>query len=109
MERLKASKFVSNFSRAIPDSEAKANPSPVVESPGLFPTHASIGALGTSNAALGASDGEYLHLTITSLGNSALLEALSAVRRPASPAVRAGSDVCRPNCEMCPEPVIRCV
>lgn len=38
-----------------------------------------MGNLGASNAALGASDGDYLHIMLTSLGNSALLEALSTV------------------------------
>lgn len=78
MERLKAARFVNNFSRALPEPEVKAAPSPVVEA--QLPTNANIGNLGTSNAVLGDSDGPYLHITMTSLGNAALLDALSVVR-----------------------------
>lgn len=78
MERLKAARFVNNFSRALPEPEPKAAPPPVVEA--QLPTNANIGNLGTSNAVLGDSDGPYLHITMTSLGNSALLDALSVVR-----------------------------
>jgi hypothetical protein len=82
MERFKASKFVpSNWRTAIADSsDGRSSPLPAVEAPlGGLPQNANMGNLGPSNAALGASDGDYLHIMLTSLGNSALLEALSAV------------------------------
>lgn len=77
MERLKAARFVNNFSRALPEPEVKSAIAPIVES--QLPTNANIGNLGTSNAVLGDSDGPYLHITMTSLGNAALLDALSVV------------------------------
>lgn len=94
MERFKASKFVpSNWGMrtAITDSpdDSRRSASPVVDAPplGSFPQNANMGSLGASNAALGASDGDYLHILITSLGNSALLESLSTVRPASSYAV----------------------
>lgn len=86
MERFKASKFVpSNWGMrsAITDSpeNARRSTSPAVDAAplGTLPQHTNMGSLGTTNAALGASDGDYLHIMLTSLGNSALLEALSTV------------------------------
>ena len=84
MERFKASKFVpSNWRSTTTDSPENRQP-PAAEAPlGILPQNANMGSLGASNAALGASDGDYLHIALTSLGNSALLEALSTVCCPA--------------------------